>query len=166
MIALLSSMAAFGDMPEDGDGPKVVDATESVEIRSEILQLVNDYAIYRDRSDAKNYSSLFAVDGCLTVRGNELCGREALYQRLANADGSRVSMHVMSSSQITIIDRDNATGVHYAAVYGGARTENQEGPIPVSGFAVLGQYHDHYVRTADGWKISKRIMRPIFVTAD
>lgn len=141
-------------------------ADEIAEIKRDIQQLVNDYAIYRDRHDAKGYSSLFAEDGCLTVRGNKLCGREALFERLANADASSVSMHIMTTSQVTVIDHHNAQGVHYAAVYTGTRTENKEGAIPVSGFSVLGQYHDRYVKTADGWKIKERVMQPVFTTAE
>ncbi len=156
LILALSPLAAADELKAD----------EVAQIKRDIQQLVNDYAMYRDRLDAKGYSSLFAEDGCLTVRGNKLCGREALYERLANADPSGVSMHVMTTSQITVIDPNNAEGVHYAAVYTGTRTENQEGAIPVSGFSVLGQYHDRYVKTADGWKIKERVMQPVFTTAE
>lgn len=152
--------------PADFLFPGQVDGAEAAKIRLEIQQLVDDYAIYRDNLDAKNYANLFTEDGVLIVRGNEYQGREILYQRMLDADTSRVSMHVMSSSQITIIDRNNATGVHYAAVYTGSPTDNPGQPIPVRGFAILGQYRDNYARTAEGWKISERKMQPVFATAD
>jgi uncharacterized protein (TIGR02246 family) len=143
-----------------------IDSEEAAKIKLEITQLVNDYAIYRDRLDARNYANLFAEDGRLTVRGRLTQGREAIYERISGYDSSHVSMHIMTSSQINIIDRDHATGVHYAAVYSAAATDDSDRPIPVKGFTVLGQYHDKYVRTEEGWKFAERVMKPVFRTAE
>jgi hypothetical protein len=56
--------------------------------------------------------------------------------------------------------------VHYAAVYSADATDVPGQPIPVKGFAVLGQYHDKYVRTEEGWKFAERVMKPVFTTAE
>jgi hypothetical protein len=124
-----------------------IDSEEAAKIKLEITQLVNDYAIYRDRLDARNYANLFAEDGRLTVRGRLTQGREAIYERISGYDSSHVSMHIMTSSQINIID-------------------DSDRPIPVKGFTVLGQYHDKYVRTEEGWKFAERVMKPVFRTAE
>ena len=59
----------------------------------------------------------------------------------------------MSTIHIVPVDSDHATGVSYATIYSAPAGESS-----VSSFALMGEYHDEFVRTAEGWKISKRVL--------
>lgn len=65
--------------------------------------------------------------------------------------------HLMSTIRITPIDADNATGISYATIYSAPA-----GSTTVEGFTLIGEYHDTFVRTAKGWKISKRELHTAF----
>lgn len=141
---------------------------ENKAIKAEIKQLVDDYGFYRDSYDAESYANVFSEDGKFFFRGQVYQGREALAKRIQDYDQSGVSMHMMSSSHIEILDATNATGIHYASIYSKTPEEPLEKGemISVSGPAVIGKYADKYVLTNEGWKISERMFTPIFNTAE
>lgn len=133
-------------------------------IKAEIQQLVNDYAIYRDRLDPEGYANVFAEDGEFLYRGAVFKGRDALKKRVKEADSARTTMHIMTSGQIRILDDTHAEGDHYATIYSKVSDDSLEegAPIPVSNFAVMGIYSDEYILTTDGWKIAKRSLKSVF----
>lgn len=135
---------------------------ETMAIKIEIKMLADSYGVYRDNLDAVGYAGLFAQDGKLVVHGNAVEGRAAIQARVEGAKKGSTSMHLMSTSHITVIDADTATGVHYAAVYGGETVES--GAISVSGPGSVGKYTDKYTRTADGWRFAERSFSAIFTT--
>ena len=138
--------------------------------------LVTDYAYYRDRYDAQNVANLFTEDAAMSVQGETYNGRQAIYQRMVEGRGTRVIRHMMSTIRIFPVDADNATGVSYVAVYGTAANAESDAtddksaapsgapstPVQAGGYLAIGEYHDKFVRTAVGWKISERIFVPVF----
>lgn len=134
----------------------------------EIQQLVDDYAIYRDRFDPEGYASVFAEDGEFLFRGQTYKGREALADRVRAENPNVRTMHVMTSGQIVLLDENNAEGIHYASIYSEPvdPTLPEGALIPVSNFAVMGIYTDTYVRTDEGWKIATRYITPVFTAAE
>ena len=129
------------------------------EIEDACTNLVLDYAFYRDRLDAEPYANLFAEDAVLTVLGEVFTGRDAIRKRLVEGRNGPVTRHMMSTVRIFVQDEDNASGVSYVTVYAAAPGEF---PLAVEGFMGLGEYHDKFVRTEDGWKISRRTFVHVF----
>ena len=129
------------------------------EIENACTDLVLDYAFYRDRMDADPFANLFAEDAVLTVLGEVYTGRKAIRQRLVEGQNGPVTRHMMSTIRIFVQDENTASGVSYVTVYG---APGGEFPIKVEGFMGLGEYHDKFVRTTDGWKISRRTFVPVF----
>lgn len=127
--------------------------------------LVLDYAYYRDRPDADAFANLFAEDGTLVVLGEEYASREKIRARLQGAAAGPVFRHMMSTIRIFPRDEDHADGVSYVTVY---TAPPGDGPMPVQGFAAIGEYHDQFVRTPAGWKIQRREFKLVFtpLTAD
>lgn len=121
------------------------------DVYRDCINLVTDYAIYRDRFDAEGFSSLFTEDASLTVGGQTWVGRANIRARIEGLKNGSSIRHLMSTIRITPVDADNATGISYATIYSAPA-----GSTTVEGFALIGEYHDTFVRTADGWKISKR----------
>jgi len=122
--------------------------------------LVLDYAYHRDRMDGAALANLFTEAGVLSVLGETYQGRSAIRARLENDREAPLSRHLMSTQRIFVDGPDRARGVSYATVYLAPRGEL---PRPVEGFAGIGEYHDEFVRTPDGWKIGKREFVPVFV---
>ncbi len=115
--------------------------------------LVTDYAYHRDQFNAKEFANLFTEDASLTVVNQTWVGRENIEQRIEGLKTGSTIRHEMSTIRIVPIDENHAAGVSYATIYSAP-----EGVTSVSGFALMGEYHDEFVRTADGWKISKRVL--------
>jgi ketosteroid isomerase-like protein len=136
---------------------------ESIESACESLVL--DYAYYRDLLDAERIAELFADDATMSIRGEVFSGRAAIKKRIQDTSDDPATRHLMSTIRIFPVDSDRATGVSYVTVYLGPRGKEM-GPSPVEGFAAIGEYHDSFVRTADGWKIASREFRPAFVYED
>ncbi len=141
---------------------------QAQEIKSEIKQLVDDYGYYRDILQPEGHANVFAEDGKFMFRGEVYQGREAIAKRIEEHETTGLSMHMMSSSHVDIIDANNATGVHYAAVYSVTPEQPlEEGEIfPVNGPNVIGKYIDKYVLTSEGWKISERQFTRVFSTTE
>ncbi|MDH3642136.1 MAG: nuclear transport factor 2 family protein [Gammaproteobacteria bacterium] len=136
------------------------------DVESACRSLVIDYAYYRDRLDADNYAAVFAKDAVLSVLGNEYSGRETIRQRLVNlleTEGKPISRHMMSTIKIIPIDANAAHGVSYVKVY--VEPPNDERPVATNGYVSVGEYHDIFTRTDDGWKIARREYKPILEPA-
>ena len=129
------------------------------EIEDACTDLVLDYAIHRDRLDADSYAKLFAADAVLSVLDDRFVGRDAIHERLVESRGKETTRHLMSTIRITVEDEENATGISYVRIYA-----SPAGDLPMTAAQkVVGEYHDRFVRTADGWKISERKFVPVFM---
>ncbi len=136
-------------------------------IKAEIKQLVDRYAMARDNLDAQGYANVFTENGTLIINGSPNTGRDVIAARVEAANQSSIGMHIMSTSQITIIDESNATGIHYATVYGATADDshNEGDVIGVAGFVTQGKYFDKYQLADEGWKISERTFQRIYSLA-
>lgn len=134
-----------------------VPSTYAADVYRDCINLVTDYAYYRDRFDAVGFSSIFTEDATLTVGGQTWTGRSNIRQRIEELDSDTTIRHLMSTIRIEPIDELHATGVSYATIYSAA-----PGATTVEGFAVIGEYHDEFVLTAEGWRIQKRVLHTVF----
>jgi hypothetical protein len=141
---------------------------ETVKIKADIKQLVDNYAITRDNWDAKGHANLFTEQAKLIMNGAVTQGPEAIQKRIEGLNHNGRSLHMMTSSQITIIDKNTATGIQYVAVYTNTPEQpvKEEESIAVKGPSRMGKYFDKYERTADGWKIAERRLQTVFTTAE
>lgn len=120
--------------------------------------LVLDYAYYRDREDlqqaAAGVAGLFTQDATLTVNDQSFQGREAIFERIANQRDAPLTAHMMSTIRIFSQSSKRATGVSYATVYVAAK--RGQNPVTAASFTAVGEYHDEFVLTPEGWRIAKR----------
>jgi len=124
-------------------------------------QLVIDYAFYRDRPDAKGVAELFSEDATFTLLGTEYKGRQAIRARVAAGVGGPVYRHLISTINIRPAKGGReARGVTYVTVYQG---QNETLPQTLTKPMVIGEYHDRFVLTDTGWKISERVFVPVFL---
>ncbi len=106
------------------------------------------------RADAA--AEVFAVDGEFERRGETLAGREAIRATLKARPATMLSRHLCANLAIDVIDENNAKGVVSFAVYMHNFAEGEEGAAPLRDAEAIGEYHDVYVRTSEGWRIKRR----------
>jgi hypothetical protein len=77
------------------------------------------------------------------------------------------SRHVLTNISIDVVDVDHARGITYLTLYRHIGDESLgDDPIELKGPAAVGYYEDEFVRTADGWRIARRVLRFAFRRAD
>lgn len=135
----------------------LIPASYASDVYRDCINLVTDYAYHRDRFDAVEFSNLFTTDASLSVGNQTWEGRDNIRARIEGLDQSGTIRHLMSTIRINPIDELHATGVSYATIY-----TAPAGSSSVEGFAVIGEYHDSFVLTEHGWKISSRVLKPVF----
>lgn len=138
-----------------------IPASYAEDVYRDCINLVTDYAFYRDRYDAENFSSIFTDDASLTVGNQTWVGRSNIRQRIEGLDSSTTIRHLMSTIRIEPIDELHASGVSYATIYTSA-----DGGNSTEGFAIIGEYHDEFVLTEAGWRIQQRVLHPVFSYQD
>ena len=127
---------------------------------SECERLISDYAYFRDREEPEPYAAVFARDGVFEFRGTRFEGRQAIAARLAEGAGKVITRHVMSNVRIDPIGPDEAAGTSLVTLY---QADLGELPRSVEGFVGIGEYHDRFVRTDEGWKIAHRKFVDVYV---
>lgn len=139
----------------------LIPAAYAGDVYRDCINLVTDYAYHRDRFDAAEFSNLFTEDASLSVGNQTWEGRSNIRARIEGLDKSGSIRHLMSTIRIEPIDELHARGVSYATIYTAAAGSNS-----TEGFAIIGEYHDRFVLTDDGWKISNRELKSVFSYED
>lgn len=157
LFCIISVSATAGDVKVENEW----------QIKAEINELVNAYGIHRDDGNAVGYADTFAEDGVLIIHGESYKGREVLRKRVENGSTSNVNMHIITTGLITLIDNNNATGVHYSTIYRSPKGEDYKvgTAVPLKGITSVAKYFDKYIRTDEGWKFAERKSVPAFTAA-
>ena len=152
-------------LPGHGGCHADADAATERAIVAACNDLVDAYAIARDRFDTDAYAATFATDGVLVLPDGTYTGRAAIAARLTAESGKTIAQHFMSTREIVVDDARHARGVVYAMIFveplPAGRADDT--PVPTSGPVAVGMYHDNYQLTDRGWKISRREFKPTFL---
>lgn len=138
-----------------------IPASYAADVYRDCTNLVVEYAYHRDRFDGEGFASLFTDGASLTVGGQTWVGRAAIRGRIEGLQTGSSIRHLMSTIRIVPVDDDHATGVSYVTIYSAPPGQNT-----VEGFTLVGEYHDTFLRTAEGWKIQNRVLQTIYTYAD
>jgi hypothetical protein len=128
----------------------------------ECSQLALAFAIHVDFGHADACANLFAEDGVFERKGKVLQGRaQILAAQRARPAGLR-TRHFCQTPWITVIDESHAEGITYFANYRHESDGPLAGPAPLLGPSAVGEFHDRYVRTSEGWRIAARKAKAAF----
>lgn len=139
---------------------------ERAAIEATCQRLSIAFANAADRHDATGLSNAFAIDGQFDRRGEVVNGRAAIAASMADWSPDMILRHVCSNLLVEVQDKDHATGITYATVWrhGPEKKAERKGRIaPLTQPSSIVEYHDKYVRTAEGWRIAYRRTVPVFV---
>ncbi|HEX5613645.1 MAG TPA: nuclear transport factor 2 family protein [Acidimicrobiia bacterium] len=127
---------------------------ERFEDRARIERLAIAYAYAVDEKDWRAFEDLYVPDALIDYRSaGGIAGTPA--EVAAWMEGAMAmfawSMHSISTQRIEFTGPDTATGSVHVFARHGLEWEGVEELMDVSAV-----YHDSYVRTASGWRFSKR----------
>lgn len=125
-----------------------------------ILGLQADYARAADSFDPACYAEVFTEDGILDASRCGFAvavGRADIAETMGNAFRQQThNIHMTMNQRVLSVEGDRATGFAYffqrSILKNGGRTE------------FCGRYDDEYVRTAEGWKIRRRVLVELLPT--
>ena len=130
---------------------------QRLEDRLAIKEVVDTFSNLADVRNIATQMYLFTEDAVVETHINgalfsELKGRAEIEKGFLSFISNFHTMYHMNGQLVIELDGDRAAGHHYCQVMliasiDGKSTLNTNGVI----------YRDSYVRTADGWKIAKRI---------
>ncbi|MEO8115585.1 MAG: nuclear transport factor 2 family protein [Phenylobacterium sp.] len=137
---------------------------ERMLIEHACMKLQRQYGVFADRGDIEGFTNLFAPDGSVAVpEAPPFVGHDAIRASIKALGDLGVTMrHVLTNNVVDVIDAGTAEGVSYLTVYNSRASADQRGTRPVEPPATVGEYHDRFRLTGDGWRIQTRVLTRVF----
>ncbi|MPY93757.1 MAG: nuclear transport factor 2 family protein [Acidimicrobiia bacterium] len=129
-------------------------------------RLIVDYCRFVDFGEASRIAELFTENGTWESDEVVMSGRADIRARFLERQGvtRRVSRHLCTNVGIDVLSADEAEGLCYLVNY---RHDRQEGDsdavVPAELPKFVGEYHDRFRRTAEGWRFERRRVDLAFV---
>ena len=133
------------------------------QIRRECERVFLEIARLTDHGPQHAIAQFFTQDGELDRDGMVLGGRAALLELYAKRPANLLTRHLVSNVMVTPLSSEHAICHAYATIY---RFRSTDGSAPVppvtcEGPESVAEYEDRMVKTDEGWKISRRILKTI-----
>lgn len=142
---------------------------QSLLIEHACSRLQYQYCQFADRRMVDEFVGLFTSDATIEVPGMSPFSGHAAIRASIQALGSLplVYRHITTNSLIEVIDDTRARGSCYLVVFNSEANVEGAGPCPSGIPSTVGEYHDSFQRTAQGWRIrSRRLVRVFRNPAD
>jgi hypothetical protein len=141
-----------------------MDASKRVVIEWECQRLSAAVARYLDERRYGDLIELFSPDALVSRDGRILRGRAAILQALQSRPADVRTRHFCASPFVEAVTEAEARAVVYGLTYFG-RGDPPGGAVPYApAHGTFVEYVDWYRRTAEGWRIAERIVRPALVS--
>jgi hypothetical protein len=142
-----------------------MDLMERIAAERECERLTYRYCEAVDLGHASRLADVFAADGVFDAGGLYLVGREEIRRVFTEREQVRElrTRHVCTNVHIDVLDQATATGVVYLTLFRRRGSEDWSVPVPSTSPALVGSYHDDYVRGGEGWRIARRRQEVVFV---
>lgn len=131
------------------------------EIRAECANIVAAFAHHVDHREFDKAVALFAEDGLFIRPDLRASGRAEIAKIWEGRPASVVTKHMCGASFFSEITADSASAVTPFTLY--TLEWNGEGLPRLGQPAAIAEFHDRFVRTADGWRIAQRQGVPVLV---
>ncbi|APX75604.1 hypothetical protein LMG6001_03193 [Achromobacter insolitus] len=131
------------------------------DVEAACARLCIEFANALDGGDYSRVMDVFTPDAVIVTPTNQVVhGREAILASLRSRP-PMVTRHLCSNIRVTLNGDGSATGLCYVVCF---KAFGVDATNPVSGTPapIVADYHDTYVRTAQGWRIRERRIAIIF----
>jgi uncharacterized protein (TIGR02246 family) len=140
-----------------------VEADERLRIEQACRDLIAAVTQRGDRREIEAAAALFAEDGVWIRGGRPWQGRAAVSESYGRLPATQVTRHISSNCVVTVEDADHASAItYYVAYHHDPGIASPAFPVPLDPPFSLGEWHDRFVRTAEGWRIAQRETRRLF----
>jgi ketosteroid isomerase-like protein len=117
-------------------------------------------------NDSQDYDALAALftEDAVFIRPTDptpVTGRDAIASGFKTRPKTRVTRHVCTNLVIDAADADRAHGLLYATLYTADAANAAKLGLKTDGKVLIGEFEDDYRRTAEGWRIARRLGRVI-----
>lgn len=134
---------------------------QSVSDEREIINLATRYCWALDGHDFDALRTVFAADAFALLGGTECNGVDAIIDRISSALTRLDASQHLVGSHVVALDGDQAT--HRCYLQAQHVLHGTEGGEL---WMVAGKYEDDVVRTAEGWRIKRRILSRIWTSGN
>ncbi len=142
-----------------------MDAKERQAIIDECRNLVIELVHLGDHGEVEKAVDLWVPDGTWIRGGKPFTGRAELIASFQRSTTTTVNRHLVTDTRVIVKDSDHAEGVsYYLVVNNDPKTDNPKLPLPLELFS-MGEWHDRYVRTPNGWRFAFREVKRLFQRA-
>lgn len=129
-------------------------------------RLIADYSRLVDFGSAGQIADLFTEDAVWRGTDLRLEGREEIRAWFQRREGvtRRVSRHVCTNVAVDVLSDTEAASLSYLINYRHDRREGDTSlPVPADHPKYMGELHDRFRRTPDGWRFSQRFVDIAFL---
>lgn len=128
--------------------------------RLDIMELCCHYAALMDAGRIDRLGAEVFTTGAVIDYGmGEVTGRDAIEGFFGPfSSGIEAVVHTMTNFQI-VVDGDTAAGTSRAIAWHWLRELSTLGPSRPADLTGVSEYTDEFERTADGWRISRRVVQ-------
>ena len=136
-------------------------------IEQQCAKLINRFSNLNDAMRYEELAALFTEDARFarpTDPDNFIAGREAILAAFQARPRDKVTRHIISNIDVEVLDPARARSLSYALLYTGSPDTPAKLGLQANAVQLVGEFHDEFVKTPDGWKFSSRQGRIIFST--
>lgn len=139
-----------------------MNADQRTAIEQQCRDLIIAATQYGDHGKAEKAAALFAKDGTRRRGGRTFTGQGQITESYREGSPTQVGRHMNGGTLVTVLDDDHAESVtYYLAISHDPGAADAQSPLPLSPFS-MGEWHDTFVRTEDGWRFASRATKRIF----
>ena len=131
----------------------MTDQLQALLDRQAITDLTIAYGWILDHGPRSDLHEVFTPDAVAVYGGEEFIGLDAIVEKVEDSLGHlSVSQHIVTNQQVTIAGDTASCRCYLHAQHTKRGTEGGDN------FIVAGRYIDQLTRTADGWRITHRVL--------
>lgn len=130
--------------------------------RIECEKLVVRLTHAQDHDEAELAASLFVPDGVWIRSGKPKRGRSEIVKSFDRGGQDVVARHIVSSCLVEVEDDTHARATTYYLAYVSRNAKMTDGVRPLPVPASLGEWHDRFVLTSEGWRFERREGKRVF----
>jgi len=129
-----------------------------LEDKEKLATLLNEYCNIADAHDWVGYANTYIEDAVMTFEEwGDVVGRDAIVKAAGVEQRYEGLQHSMTNMQFEVNGSDKATGTAYLCFWA-----TPELAKPETNYGFGGPYKFEFVRTADGWKISRMRLKKVW----
>lgn len=140
-----------------------MDSHDRAEIEQACRDLVITITHHGDHGEPERAAALFADQGSWVRGGVRYTGPGEILKSYGRGSATQVTRHINGGTLVTVLDGDHAESVtYYLAISDDPGVPNADSPLPLRLPFSMGEWHDSFIRTPDGWRFASRATKRIF----